>query len=167
MPQLGPTSFSLISDLNNQAGSPGVSVMVNGKSAMNDSWGAIYFWSGSSTAVADGFSVVQVNGVATGRWIRQSISMNVVSAASTLDLGTITGYYTFNGTTATWKLPALSASITARLILINQGSGIVNIISNTGFEDIDDSGTSLSSIQMMPGEHYIFYNNSLKFTSLQ
>lgn len=167
MSQLGPNSFALISDLSSQAGSPGISVMVNGKNSMNDSWGTIYFWSGSSTAAPDGFSVIQVTGVATGRWMRQSVAMNVVSAAATLDLGTITGYYTFNGTTAVWKLPALAASVTARLILINQGTGPVNLISNAGAEDIDDSGTSLSSIQMMPGEHYIFYNNSLKFTSLQ
>lgn len=167
MSQISPTSFSLISDLLNQMGSPGISVSVNGKVAMNDGYSGQYYWSGTSTATHDGFNIIQVTGVPTGRWIRQMVAINIVSSEAALDLNSITSYYTFTGTTATWKLPLVAASAGARLILINQGSGAVNLISNAGGNDIDDSGTAVSSLNMMPGEHYILYNNSLKFTSLQ
>lgn len=167
MPQIGPTSFSLMSDLSNQVGVDGIVVTVNGKVSMNDGWQSTYMWNSSSTATADGFNVIQVTGVSTGRWVRAMIAINIVSAAATLDLGNITSYYTFTGTTATWKLPTVLSSIGARLIFINQGSGTLTVNSNTGANDIDDSGISVNTIAMAPGEHYIFYNNSLKFTSLQ
>jgi len=167
MGQLGPTSFALISDLSSQAGSDGIAVTVNGKDSINDGFGDIYMFRASNTATPDGFNVIQVTGQPTGRWVRKMSAINIVSSAATLQINSYTSYYTFTGTTAVWTLPPLGVFSGYRLTLINQGTGNLTVNTTAGSMDIDDSGTIVNTISLAPGERYIFYNNSLKYTSLQ
>jgi hypothetical protein len=41
-----------------------------GKTATGDNGAAIYYWNPGSTATADDINIVQVTGIATGRWLR-------------------------------------------------------------------------------------------------
>jgi len=63
-------SFTTISELSQQKGTPNAVVQVSGGSAFNDGSGGAYFWDDTSTVTADGIKVVQVPGVITGRWMR-------------------------------------------------------------------------------------------------
>lgn len=44
-------------------------IVILGKTAINDGLGGVFYWSGASTATADD-NTIQVTGVSTGRWLR-------------------------------------------------------------------------------------------------
>ena len=92
---------------------------------------------------------------------------NNVSAASTMDFGTTSGYYTFTGTTATWRLPVLEGNTGLRFVIINEGTGGLTIISNSGGNDISDVGIDVSAVIVDPGTTLVSYHNSLKYTTIQ
>lgn len=92
-----------------------------------------------------------------------SITPNVVSSATTLNLQPKT-YYTFNGSNAAvWTLPPVAGNVGTRLALINQGSANITVNSNAGGNDIYQ-GAATNSIIVAPGETYILYDNSLYHT---
>lgn len=90
------------------------------------------------------------------------VSNNTVSSAGTLGL-TTSGYYTFNGTTATWTLPTISGNTGVRLVLISRGSGNITLNSNAGGNDIDESGVSMNTMAVPTGTTLVLYNNGLKW----
>jgi len=63
-------TFSTLNDLRGQAGMPNSLATLNGLLSLNDSNGGTYMWSSSSTATDDGFTIVKVGNVTTGRWLR-------------------------------------------------------------------------------------------------
>lgn len=63
-------SFSTITDLRAQAGTSNSLASLNGLISLNDGNGGTYMWSSSSTANDDGFTIVKVSNVTTGRWLR-------------------------------------------------------------------------------------------------
>lgn len=63
-------TFTTLSDLSQQAGTPDTIVQVLGGTSFNDGNGGPYFWDSTSTATPDGMLIVQVTGVNPGRWMR-------------------------------------------------------------------------------------------------
>lgn len=63
-------SFGTLSDLRAQAGTSNTLASLNGLTGLNDGNGGTYMWSSSSTATDDGFTIVKVSNVTTGRWLR-------------------------------------------------------------------------------------------------
>lgn len=76
-------SFDTLADLRLQTGMANVQVLLMGLSNMNDNNGGMYRWDASSTDTDDGFTIVQVTGVTTGRWKRVGNS-NTVKGTNTL-----------------------------------------------------------------------------------
>ena len=72
-------------------------------------------------------------------------------------------YYTFTGTTATWTLGSLPSTANKFIALINMGSGNITLNTNTGNNDLWDSGVEESSKVLMPGMTMRLFNNSLKY----
>lgn len=116
----------------------GASIQVSGYYAANDGGGGTYVWNSTSTAADNGGTVIQVTGVATGRWLLQySGPIDVagfgvkgdgtvddepaVSAAITAAIAS-TGYVKF-GKNAVLKTP-LAVSIGGPLIIDLQGNTV-------------------------------------------
>jgi len=90
---------------------------------------------------------------------------NVVSATSTLALTPVSKqmYFTFNGSTSTWTLPAISGNTGLYVTIMNMGTGNITLNSNSGGSDIWDGGTNTVSMNIPAGGTMILYNNSLKY----
>lgn len=76
-------SFDTLADLKLQTGIANVQVLLLGLSAMTDGNGGMYRWDSASVETDDGFTIVQVTGVTTGRWKRVGNS-NTVKGSNTL-----------------------------------------------------------------------------------
>jgi len=63
-------SIPLITDLRTQNRNIGILYVATGQTTQGDNNGGMYMWNPSSTAADDSFYVIQVTGVATGRWLR-------------------------------------------------------------------------------------------------
>ncbi len=63
-------SIGLVTDLRIQNKNIGVLYLATGNISEGDNNGGTFWWNPTSTASDDGVSVIQVTGVATGRWIR-------------------------------------------------------------------------------------------------
>jgi hypothetical protein len=87
---------------------------------------------------------------------------NTLSSAGTLTLST-SGYYTFNGTTTTWTLPAISGNTGKEYFVKNKGSGAITIVSNAGGSDIYTT-TAVTSFLIQPGNAFTIYNDSGTYT---
>lgn len=92
---IGNQSFSTITDLRASAGSQDVQVLLLGLTTKTDSNGGTYTWDATSVLADDGFKVVQVTGVTTGRWLRLGNS-NTVKNQSTVSGLALTTAYTIN-----------------------------------------------------------------------
>jgi len=90
-----PVSFSTVADLRLQVGTPKVQVLLLGLSTPEDGNGGIYRWSPDNTGTDDGFLVVKVTNVTTGRWMRVSNG------------NTIKGSVTFSAVTLQTAYPVL------------------------------------------------------------
>lgn len=85
------------------------------------------------------------------------------SSALTLALTNNTSY-TFNGTTSVWTLPTIaSGKLGDRIFIMNMGSGMVTVNSNSGGNDIYNSGTLTNTLGVNVGEIAVFYNNGISF----
>lgn len=58
-------------ELRGRRGAPLAGIELLGLLSVDDGEGGLYHWDDISTIPDDGFGVIQVTGVATGRWIRQ------------------------------------------------------------------------------------------------
>lgn len=90
------TSFAtVLNDLKTRVGTTGVQVLVSGLSTVNDNNGGTYMWDATSTTADNGFTVIQVTGVTTGRWLRVGNS-NTVKSQSTVSGAALQTAYTIN-----------------------------------------------------------------------
>lgn len=72
--------------------------------------------------------------------------------------------YTFNGTTATYTLPTVaSGKLGDRVFIMNMGSGMITVNSNSGGNDIYNAGALTNSLNINVGEIAVFYNNGINF----
>jgi len=85
-------SFSLVSDLRAQAGTPNSLATLNGLASLNDGNGGTYMWSSSSTAVDDGFTIIKVGNVTTGRWLRIGNGNTIKGTVTTSGVALQTAY---------------------------------------------------------------------------
>lgn len=88
-------TFDTLSDLRASTGVPNVQVLLLGLNAIADDNGGMYRWDPISTAIDDGFKIVQVAGVATGRWMRVGNS-NTVKGSNTLSGLALQSAYVIN-----------------------------------------------------------------------
>ena len=65
-------SIALATDLRNQNKNISTVFIVTGVSAEGDGAGGTFWWDAASTLPDDGISVIQVTGVAVGRWVKIS-----------------------------------------------------------------------------------------------
>lgn len=62
--------FGTLADMRGCVGQSGVQVFLNGLTSPTDGNGGTYMWDGTNTGTDNGFTIVQVTGVTTGRWVR-------------------------------------------------------------------------------------------------
>jgi len=86
-------SFSTITDLRAQGGTSNSIAVLNGLITIGDSNGGTYMWSSSSTATDDGFTIVKVGNITTGRWLRIG-NGNTIKGSSTFSATLLTTAYT-------------------------------------------------------------------------
>lgn len=83
--------------------------------------------------------------------------VNTVSSASTLTLGQ-KGYYSFNGSSATWTLPPITGNTGKRYVIMNLGSGSITINSDSG-SNVIYSPSLVNTISVATTEVITLYNN--------
>jgi len=123
-------SFSTITDLRAQGGTSNSIAVLNGLTAIGDSNGGTYMWSSSSTAADDGFTIVKVGNITTGRWLRIG-NGNTIKGSVTFSATLAQTAYTVNYPTALPFTP-----ITVIVIPRSANSAVpswVSTITNTGF----------------------------------
>lgn len=92
---IGGTQFETIADLKTCMAMDKTQVSILGLVTSFDDNGGSYMWNATSTANDDGFKVIQVTGVTTGRWLRTKNS-NTLKGSSLFSSITLTTSYTVN-----------------------------------------------------------------------
>lgn len=64
-------SCNTFDDLRAFVGTTGQEVISRGRSAVNDGYGGLFYWDGSSTGTDDNLTIITPTGQTTGRWLRQ------------------------------------------------------------------------------------------------
>lgn len=73
-------------------------------------------------------------------------------------------YYTYTGNTnISWDLPQVAGNTGTRIGIINASTNNLTINSFSGANDMNDSGNSLNTIIINPGQARILYNNSIQW----
>lgn len=90
-------------------------------------------------------------------------NMITSSASVTLPNNDRIVYLTFTGTTSTFTLPSLASSQGIRYMIINRGSGDITVNTNSGANDIDESGVFMNTYTIPSETTLSFFNNTLKF----
>lgn len=98
-------SCNTFSDLRAFVGTTGQEVIARGRSAVNDGYGGLFYWDGSSTGTDDNLNIITPTGQTSGRWLRQGPYITGIE-------GTLSGSATVN----------FPSTLTARA-----GAGDVNI----------------------------------------
>jgi len=124
-------SFSTITDLRAQAGTSNSLATLNGLSTLNDGNGGTYMWSSSSSATDDGFTVVKVGNVTTGRWLRIG-NGNTIKGTVTTSGAALQTAYTVSYQTGTLPFVPITVIINPRSSNAAVPSWI-SAITNTGF----------------------------------
>lgn len=88
--------------------------------------------------------------------------VNVLTSASVLNMGK-TGNYTFEGATSVWKLPEFNSSFGRRYIIMNEGTGTIEIDTFDGADDIFAGGSKLAMITVGVGEIAVLLNNGVSW----
>jgi len=123
-------SLGTLSDLRAMAGTPNVQVLVQGLSSIGDQNGGTYYWNSSSTATDDGFTVVKVTTVTTGRWIRMTNSNTIKGLKTLSGLALQTAYNIAYDNT----LPSAPAMIIVQAYSANAAvPSWVSNVTSTGF----------------------------------
>lgn len=107
----------------------------------------------------DGVTVGQLNTILsneTGNYLTSNSTYSLPSTNKVV-------YVTFTGTTSTFTLPSLDSSIGIRYMIINRGTGDITVNSNSGDDDIDESGLFMNSLIIGTESVSSLYNNSQKF----
>lgn len=88
----------------------------------------------------------------------------IVTDSSPLTISLVSAYYTYTGSgDSTWTLPPPSDGAAFEFTIINQGSGTLSIVSDSGESDIY-SGSLINEFDIPPGEIFVFYSNTLTYT---
>lgn len=85
--------FNTRTDMRLQAATANTQALLNGLVTMGDNNGGNYMWDATNTSADDGFLVLAVNNVATGRWVRLGNS-NTIKFQRTLNGILLTTAYT-------------------------------------------------------------------------
>lgn len=113
-----------------------------GSATPTDGNGANYYWNSTSTATDDGYNVVAVTGITTGRWLRmgtgQTIYPNVTRPINST---------TFTVSTTRWAFVAYNISISCTATIGSTASGSVALqySTNAGSTWITESTVSNSN----------------------
>lgn len=89
-------SCNTFDDLRAFVGTTGQEVVARGRSAVNDSFGGLFYWDGSSTGTDDDLNIITPTGQTSGRWLRQGPYFpgidGVLTASTAIDFpSTLTG----------------------------------------------------------------------------
>lgn len=129
-------TFNTLSDLRAQAGATqGVQVSLSGLTSSMDQNGGNYMWDAANTTADNGFTVVAVSGVSTGRWIRIGNANSIKGTATFSGVTLQTAYnvtYKINGSTVVLPYVPVSIFTQPRTQAAAERSWITNI-TNTGF----------------------------------
>lgn len=90
-------SFGTITDLRAMSGSENVQVLVQGLSTIGDQNGGVYYWNSSATATDDGFTVIKVTNVTTGRWMRMPNSNSIKGSSTFSGTGLVNSFTVTHG----------------------------------------------------------------------
>lgn len=112
--------LSSVSDLRTLAPQSPEMATLLGTTSPTDGNGANYYWSATSTATDDGYNVIAVTGITTGRWIRmgngQTIYPNVTRPINST---------TFTVSATRWAFVAYNISISCTATIGSTASGSV------------------------------------------
>lgn len=112
--------LSSVSDLRVLAPQTPEMATLLGTTSPTDGNGANYYWSSSSTATDDGYNVIAVTGMPTGRWLRmgggQTVYPNVTRPINST---------TFTISTTRWAFVAYNISISCTATIGSTASGSV------------------------------------------
>lgn len=127
---VAPNTFGTVADLRAQGGTANVQVLVNGLSTVGDNNGGTYMWNASSTATDDGYTVIKVTNITTGRWLRL-VNANTIKGTKTLSgLALQTAYPISFDTT----LPSVPAMVIIQAYSANAAvPSWVSNVTTTGF----------------------------------
>jgi len=132
---VSPVSFGTVADMRLQGGTVKVQVLLLGLANSDDDNGGIYRWDANSTATDDGFRVIKVTNITTGRWMRVG-NGNTIKGTTTFSGTLLTTAYTVNyvigGVTTVLPFVPAQIFIQARTQGAAQPSWITNI-TNSGF----------------------------------
>jgi predicted heme/steroid binding protein len=120
-------SIPLITDLRTQNRNIGILYVATGQTTPGDNNGGMYMWNPSSTAADDSFYVLQVTGVATGRWLRIGAASNIYTAdGSLINNRTVTlNGYTLNFAGSTFSSTFLADGTVSLGSLVGTGTRYV------------------------------------------
>lgn len=122
--------FGTLTDLRANSGQPNVQVFLNGLSALNDGNGGAYMWDANSTAADNGFTVIKVGNVTTGRWLRLANGNTIKNTVTFSGITLQTSYNVSFGST----LPFIPAMIIVQPYSANAAAlSWISNISTTGF----------------------------------
>jgi len=128
-----PVTYSIRADLKTTAAQDRAQVEISGLLTPYDTNGGRYMWDAASTATDDGFLVISVNGVSTGRWLRLGNS-NSIKGSTTFSGALLTTSYTvnyvINGVTTVLPFVPAQIYLQPRTQAAAQPSWITNITSS-------------------------------------
>ena len=123
-------TFGTLADMRAQVGTDKVQVLLNGLAAVGDNNGGTYMWNSSSTANDDGYTIIQVTGVTTGRWVRL-VNANTIKGTKLLSGTALQTAYTI---TFDAPLPSTPAMVIIQAYSANAAvPSWVSNVTNTGF----------------------------------
>jgi len=124
-------SFSTITDLRAQGSTPYAIAILNGLSTIGDGNGGTYMWNATSTTSDDGFTVVKVSNITTGRWIRIG-NGNTIKGTVTTSGAALQTAYTVNYQGGTLPFVPITVIVNPRSANAAVPSWISSI-TNSGF----------------------------------
>ena len=86
-------SFNVVSELRTIGGVQNVQVLLLGLASVDDNNGGTYRWESTSTATDNGFTVIKVANITTGRWLRVG-NANTIKGTFTFSAITLQTAYT-------------------------------------------------------------------------
>ena len=90
--------------------------------------------------------------------------IKTIKSAINITLGNAQ-FYVFNGTTATWTLPAVSGSTGLTYVIKNQGSGILTVNANGGSNEIYTI-LAINTVAVNPGESLTIISDGTYFNRI-
>jgi hypothetical protein len=141
-------SFNTVTDLKLQVGVNGVQVLVNGLSAFGDQNGGLYIWSDTCVMANNNFTIVQVVGVSTGRWMRVA-NANTIKGSVTFSATALNSTYVVNHGLPFTPLQVYVQPRSANAAVPSWVSGINSTSFTVNFASVPILGTNNISIDYL------------------